>query len=357
MRFSGTDVVLGFGLVLLGAGALVLRNSLPRWMFGDPVQSAQVPAVWPLLLFVTYVGLGLLVLAAIPLIEFMLDRRRITAVGKRLLIGSAAILKVLGVGVYLVPPLAFSLVLGKVPANLNHFGFWALAAIISVAAYVCLVLRRTARHQRLQEQRLQNEAENLGTALAQAELAMLEAQIEPHFLFNTLAHIKRQYRKDLVAADRMMKDLIDYLEQALPALRRDDWTVGDEIRLIRVYLDILSLRFGEHLRFVVSMQELARDIRLPGLTVATLVENAVRHGLAPKKDGGTVSVTVKRDGASLLIEVCDDGVGLRMSSGSGLGLATTRARLRSAYGDKASLRVEPRDPQGVRAALAIPLER
>lgn len=352
---TGADLALGIGVVMLGAGLLVLRNGLPRWMFGDPLQSAQVSPLWPAMLFLTYAGLGMLVLASIPFIDFLLDRYRVTKVGKRLLIGSAIILKILGIGVLFVPPVAYRLVFGKAPTNLGHFGFWALAAILSVSAYVCLVLHRTAKRQRVQERRLRHESENLGTALARAELAMLEAQVEPHFLFNTLAHIKRQYRKDPAAADRMLGALIEYLERALPAVRSAEWTVGDEIGLIEVYLNILALRFGEQLRFVISMQEPVRSIHLPGLTVATLVENAVRHGLAPKKDGGTVTVDAMIEAETVVIAVCDDGVGLRMSSGSGLGLATTRARLRSVYADKATLHVEPRQPKGVRAVLTIPV--
>jgi hypothetical protein len=249
-----------------------------------------------------------------------------------------------------VPPVFYAL-LGRDP---NLLGMWTLASALSAAAYICFLLHSASVTQHEQMLHLQREADSLGTVLARAELAMLEAQIEPHFLFNTLAHVKRQYRKDAAAADRMLLALIEYLERALPALRKADWTVGDEIDLIEVYLNILAQRFGERLQFMIVAREADRAVRLPALTVATLVENAVRHGLAPKIEGGSVFVNVMRTDDNLSIDVCDNGVGLRHSSGSGLGLATVRARLRSAFGDQATLRVEPWQPHGVRAAITIP---
>ncbi|MGZ5780633.1 MAG: ATP-binding protein, partial [Burkholderiaceae bacterium] len=110
------------------------------------------------------------------------------------------------------------------------------------------------------------------------------------------------------------------------------------------------------LQFTITASDVHRMLRIPALTVATLVENAVRHGISPKPEGGAVRVTVDADNDSLVIQVSDNGVGLRQASGSGLGLATVRACLRSRFGERAVLRVEPAEPAGVRAAIRIPQE-
>jgi sensor histidine kinase YesM len=349
-RLLKIEIAYGIPIVLLGASMLVLRANLPRWVFG---QSDPLAGSWALALFVCYALLGLLALACVLWIDRVLDRRGVTTLWKRIAIGAVLILKVLGIATPLVLPPLYMMVYGRKVQFL--LAVWMMAGTLSVCAYTCMQLHLARQRQNKEAQRLQHESENLSTSLARAELAMLEAQIEPHFLFNTLAHVKRQYRKDPPAADHMLTALIEYLERALPALRQADWTAGDEIGLIEVYLNILAQRFGERLHFAIVMREADRHLHLPALTVATLVENALRHGLAPKADGGSVWITVERQADRLLVEVCDDGVGLRQSSGSGLGLATVRARLRSTFGEGAALQIEPRAPQGVRAALTIPV--
>jgi sensor histidine kinase YesM len=234
---------------------------------------------------------------------------------------------------------------------------WVTNSLLAPAGYAVLLAHRDGITQREQALRVLLNTEALGTFLDRAELSMLEAQIEPHFLFNTLAHVKRHYRIEPVTADKMLIALIDYLNRALPALRRADWTVGDELALIRAYLDILIDRFGTRLRFIVTASDESLRAQLPALTVATLVENAVRHGITPQIEGGTISVVVAVDATALRIEVRDDGAGLKAATttGSGLGLITARARLRNAFGPQAGLTIEQLNPKGVRASISIPL--
>jgi hypothetical protein len=234
---------------------------------------------------------------------------------------------------------------------------WIIINILALASYSIVLVRRAGITQREQAMRVLLDTDALGIALDRAELSMLEAQVEPHFLFNTLAHVKRHYRIDPVTADKMLSALIDYLNRALPALRRADWTVNDELALIRAYLDILIDRFGTRLRFDVTVPDESLRAKLPALTVATLVENAVRHGIAPQIEGGTVSIVVSVDATALRIEVSDDGAGLKMATGSGIGLITARARLQNAFGAQAMLSIGPLSPKGVRASITIPLRK
>jgi signal transduction histidine kinase len=338
----------GLGLALAGATLLLLRAYLPRWVLGAPV-----PISWivPATVFASYVVLGLVAILCLRIADRWLSRYPALPMWRRMVIGSAFVVAGTGLTVIFVVVPVTNLFLAR-PLFLTNL--WILSSALGTSLCVCVLLQRASAAQRKQALQVQLEADLLDTSLARAELSMIEAQIEPHFLFNTLAHVKRQYRIDAAAADQMLAGLIKYLEHAAPALRRADWTVGDELELVQVYLDILAYRFGQRLRFAIEASATQRMQRLPALTIATLVENAVRHGLAPKPDGGSIQVTVETGSDALFIEVCDDGVGLRQTSGTGLGLATVRARLRSAFGEHARLLVEPREPAGVRAALSIP---
>jgi sensor histidine kinase YesM len=334
---------------MVGAAILVSHAYLPSWIFGglDPADR-----IVPLIVFIALTLLGLAGFAVVGALDRMLNNGGRAPLRWRASFGLAAIMSSNGILLGLVFPPVFRLIMERDPRNVA--GLWMMTSIVGAVAYSCHLMARTAQQQRKKTLHLQLETEQLAIALDRAELAMLEAQIEPHFLFNTLAHIKRQYRLDAGTADQMMSALIEYLDRAVPALRQADWTVGDELELIQVYLGLLQQRFGARLDFRIKAPDVARQMRLPALTITTLVENAVRHGLAPKPEGGSISVTAEMDDASVAIEVCDDGVGLRQSSGSGLGLATVRARLRSAFGIGAALRVEPRAEGGVRASIHLP---
>jgi len=338
----------GVAIVLVGATVLVLRAYLPRWVFGG---HNPVNWLWPVTIFASYVVLGLVALISVRAIDIWFNRRTIVPLWRPIVVGTVAIVMATGTTTgIMIAPLS-RLILGRDPSLI---GMWTLSSVLATTAYICFLLNRASVAQREQAFRLQLEAGLLGTALAEAELSTLEAQIEPHFLFNTLAHVKRQYRINAAAADQMLAALIDYLDRALPALKRTDWTLGDELDLIQVYLEILTQRFGARFRFSISAFDKDRTICLPALTVVTLVENAIRHGLGPKSGSGFVSIHAESENAVLVIEVCDDGVGLRQSSGSGLGLASIRARLQLTFGDMAVLKVEPRHPDGVRSSIRIP---
>ena len=190
--------------------------------------------------------------------------------------------------------------------------------------------------------------------LAEARLQALQSQIEPHFLFNSLAHVRRLYRTDPRAGKLTLQHLSRYLGSALRALR-DPWVALEkDVGLARDYLDIQRIRLGERLTFSVDLDPDAFEARVSPLTVVTLVENAIKHGVAPLPEGGNVTVAARRTGSTVRIEVSDTGRGFQRSVGTGVGLANLRARLATLHGEAAALSLQMNVPRGVIATVVVP---
>jgi hypothetical protein len=192
---------------------------------------------------------------------------------------------------------------------------------------------------------------------AEAQLRLVQAQMEPHFLFNTLANVLSLIDADPARARRMLEAFTDYLRSSLGSLRRDDATLASELELVEAYLGLQQLRMDDRLRYSIAADAPARAVTLPPMMLQPLVENAVLHGLERKVEGGAIEVTARQVGTHLLIEVHDDGLGPASAeprAGHGLALANLRARLRSRYGAAASLDILPAHP-GTRATLRLPL--
>ncbi|MEK7994111.1 MAG: histidine kinase [Planctomycetota bacterium] len=188
-----------------------------------------------------------------------------------------------------------------------------------------------------------------------ARLRSLQAQIEPHFLFNTLANISALIDSSPTKARQAVDRLSDYLRTSLDRMREGATTLGQELDSVRAYLEISSARMGPRLRWEIDVGDTPATFPLAPLLVQPLVENAVRHGLEPEIEGGTVKVEVRRREQTLVIEVIDTGCGITETSGAGLGLANVRERMRALYGPDARLTLEQNDPKGLRARLEIPL--
>ena len=189
---------------------------------------------------------------------------------------------------------------------------------------------------------------------AEARLQMLEAQIEPHFLFNTLAHVKRLYETDREAGARMLANLKAYLVVALPHMRATDSTLGRELDHARAYLEIQQIRMGRRLAFAIDVEQRLRPARLPPLMLLTLVENAIKHGLTPQPGGGRVDIRASVEDRHLHVAVADTGQGFTRSKGAGTGLANIRARLATQFGPHASLSLALNSPRGVVATITLP---
>ena len=218
------------------------------------------------------------------------------------------------------------------------------------------VAQMRLREARARQDLLEAEAqrEKLERQGVQAELKLLQAQVEPHFLFNTLANLRYLVQTRSDDALPMLDHLIRYLRTALPEMRAESSTLAREMELARAYLEIMRLRMGGALTFSIHVPEPLAATPFPPLMVMTLVENAIKHGVAPVGHGH-IDLSARREGATLRVEVADDGRGMAGEIGNGLGLANIRERLRTLYGDAGRLEIEAREPRGARASIEAPL--
>jgi hypothetical protein len=189
----------------------------------------------------------------------------------------------------------------------------------------------------------------------ESRLHLLQAQVQPHFLFNTLANVRELVQAGSPQAPAVLNHLIAYLRAAVPRLNEPMTTVGQELELVRAYLELMHMRMPDRLKFDVQVDDAALPLRVPPMTLLTLVENAVRHGIDPSEQGGSIEIRVAVDGGICRASVRDTGVGLRGASGGlGTGITALRERLALVFGKDAQLRVEPAQPRGVLAEIVIP---
>jgi LytS/YehU family sensor histidine kinase len=188
----------------------------------------------------------------------------------------------------------------------------------------------------------------------EARLQLMEAQIEPHFLFNSLANVQRLYETEPDSGERLLENLKIYMRAALPQMRETRSTLGREAELSRAYLEVLHARMGERLHFAIDVPAELREHAFPPMMVITLVENAIKHGIDKSPSGGAIAVRARRRGQRLTVEVADTGGGFRGNSGKGVGLANIRARLSALFGEGGELSLCANEPSGVVAAIDVP---
>lgn len=224
------------------------------------------------------------------------------------------------------------------------------------AESVLRALSRQVAAQRRDEQ-ARAERDATGNALTVARLNLLQAQVEPHFLYNTLANAQVLARTDPPRAEQMLGHLIQYLRHSLPREHDTRSTLGEELERTRAYLEILKIRMGARLELRVEVPDALKAVTLPSMMLQTLVENAIKHGLEPKPGGGTVWIMARRLDDQVTVTVADDGCGFGAgdSAGTGIGLKNLRERLRLTYSDAASFSIVSNFPSGVAATLALPV--
>ncbi|MFK3738140.1 sensor histidine kinase [Massilia sp. TN1-12] len=202
---------------------------------------------------------------------------------------------------------------------------------------------------------LQANVATLERRLMEAQMAALQAQVEPHFLFNTLALIGQLIETDQREAARVHAHLIEYLRSTLPQMRaRGGATLGKQVELSRAYLAIMQARMKERLQVRFEVPDFLCSAPFPPMMLQTLIENAIKHGLEPKIAGGTVVVRAGVAGSTLQVEVCDDGIGIDPHADDGVGLANIRERLQLLYGGQAELAISMPEGGGACATIRLP---
>ncbi len=232
---------------------------------------------------------------------------------------------------------------------------WPRYAILGGLLTVAAEFHRYGAAQSGAAQQAEIDRVTLEREMTEARLQVLQAQIEPHFLFNTLANVRRLYAEDATVGREMLDRLIRYLEIALPQMRDGGSTLERDAELIESFLRIQQIRMGRRLSFTVDIPRRLRYRAIPPMMLMTLVENAVKHGIAPRPRGGLIRVAARVEDDRLVLSVADTGVGFGSSSGVGIGLANISARLATEFGDRARLSLENNELGGATATIDLPL--
>ena len=225
-------------------------------------------------------------------------------------------------------------------------------AIFIFPAFVQVEVQKRTELLVLEEQR----KHKIQRQIIEAKLAALQGQIEPHFLYNTLANVRALIRQDADASELMLNHLIAYLRAAMPDLRAPTTSLGQELERAEAYLQIMKIRLGERLQFEIVADAAARACLIPPLSVMTLVENAIEHAIEPQVQGGIIRLKAMIDDSSLQIEVQDSGQGLQAELGDGVGLLNLQERLAAMYGEAAQLQFSSEPNQGLTVTVSIPVE-
>ncbi|MGE5336724.1 MAG: sensor histidine kinase [Gemmatimonadota bacterium] len=198
--------------------------------------------------------------------------------------------------------------------------------------------------------------ESLKRQLAEAQLKMMQAQVEPHFLFNTLASVDYLIETDPARASTMQKNLIQYLRAALPQMREGSTTLGKEIALCRAYLEILRVRMEDRLQYAITVPQGLASAKFPPMMLQSLVENSIKHGLEPKAEGGTLTISADIANGNLRVTVADTGLGFAVGTrpGTGVGLSNLYERLAALYAGAAKLTIEANTPSGTISTIEVP---
>jgi sensor histidine kinase YesM len=237
---------------------------------------------------------------------------------------------------------------------------WHAAVFFAIVASIIIKVvaggkRRAEISARQATQRA--ETEKLERAAAEARMAALQAQIEPHFLFNTLGSIDQLILTDPPRASKMQQTLIRYLRSAMPQMRAAARpTLGQQTDLASAFLEIMAVRMEERLRTRIEVPAGLRSAVFPPMMLQTLVENAIKHGLEPKAEGGTLAISAEITDGKLAVQVVDDGVGFAPAGEGGVGLANIRERLQALYAGLAELIISVPPAGGTSATIRIPYE-
>jgi sensor histidine kinase YesM len=277
-------------------------------------------------------------------------------------------LQVGGVAIAVIPSVAFAYMLTSFgyASSFAHdtsrqMGFAMIVAaslILAPWAALAALFRQVTGEAKNRELAFALERSQLEGQALEARLRVLQGQVEPHFLFNTLANVRELVDSGSPQASAVLESLIAYLRAAVPRLgATNEATLAQELELVRAYLAVMQMRIPDRLSFLVNADPSLEPLPFPAMALLTLVENAVRHGIDPAEEGGRIEVRVSREGERLRAQVLDTGVGLgrRQNPGGGTGLANLRERLALLSGHAATVGLSPASPRGASAELVVPV--
>ena len=246
----------------------------------------------------------------------------------------------------------------------GFFGMSVVATLISPWIAMSALYRHISGQAQRQALSFELERSEFARDSLDSRLRLLQAQVEPHFLFNTLANVRELVDSGSSQASQVLNSLIAYLRAAVPSLNDAASTLGQELDLVRAYLELMHMRMPDRLQFTIDVDDAALRIKCPPMTLLTLVENAVRHGIDPSEEGGQIDVTVRIEGDRCFALVVDTGVGLGQgnqgsqgsqgSHGLGTGLSNLRERLQLIFSGDAQLNLAALSPHGFSAELTFP---
>ncbi len=245
--------------------------------------------------------------------------------------------------------------LASLPALVQPAG---LAILLLTALASVIAVHFLTQRDRLLAERLR--AENADIRATSARLQLLQQQIEPHMLFNSLANAHALIDEDPARAQQLIEALSELLRTSMQVSLQPLVTMRQEFDLLQHYLQLMAVRMGPRLVWRLDLPANLESVRVPPLTIQPLVENAVKHGLDPQPQGGRIEVSARVDGGQLRVEVADDGIGLQVDdpfATGRIGLDNVRKRLVGSFGEGAGLHLAPQAPHGVRATLLLPLPR
>ena len=246
----------------------------------------------------------------------------------------------------------------EVPGRMDGWTHLTFSGIL-LAPWTALaaIVRQKEAFARDQKLAFALERSELERAALDARLHQLQAQVAPHFLFNTLANVQALVDAGSPHASAVLRSLTAYLRAAVPLLHESAATIERELQLVRPYLELMQMRMPDRLQYAINVDDGVLNVRCPPTAVLTLVENAVRHGIDPSEEGGRIDIDIERRGERCVVRVTDTGAGLHESAnGLGTGLTTLRERLRLIFGDSAQLRLTSGAPRGVAVELDVPAE-
>ena len=250
---------------------------------------------------------------------------------------------------------------GNISAFLNSRslvgGYWMVATnalIFGLPFALGALYQERDAQARAQALQFALERETLKRQATDAQLRLLTAQIEPHFLLNTLANVQELIESGSPKAVPVFRSLIAYLRAAMPQLRQEEATLGNEEKLVQAYLELMLMRMPDRLTYELRIDPALRSLRFPAMSLLTLVENAIRHGIDPAVAGGYIEIGAEAPTSTTLhLWVADTGVGMSDKAGAGLGLSNLESRLKAFFGPSARLELSEVAPHGLRADLFL----